>query len=223
MAHSRDLYNCQFRARDPRPSCVHVQLWVWGISWWFQEGKTSVHTKLKSSIYENRLSHSIYDSQSPICIACIQLSAYKIFSKLQNPRPLKSYLWNPLFNLKIILNLVRNECEMKEDSWQTRGQPSEARPDWEGTNKPHLANWLVPIPSNVLHEFCAIRLALSSVGYSLKTAFRRYQFWPESVVWKKRYEGNKREPYIDPVFLDSLHWFPNEWSIPLLAESMVTS
>ena len=37
------------------------------------------------------------------------------------------------------------------------------------------ANRLVPITSNVLHEFVFIRLALSSVGYSLITAFSRYQ------------------------------------------------
>ncbi len=42
-------------------------------------------------------------------------------------------------------------------------------------------------------------------------------------MWKKRYEGNKREPYIDLAFLDSWYWFPNEWSVPLFTESMETS
>ncbi len=62
VAHSGDLYNCQFRTKGPWPSCVHRQLRDWGDFLMISEGKTTVHTKLESSIYENRLSHSIYDS-----------------------------------------------------------------------------------------------------------------------------------------------------------------
>ena len=105
-----------------------------------------------------------------------------------------------------ILRIKRQRLD-KEEAWW--------RPSQIGKAPLHCiyANWLVPITSNVLHEFFSIHLALSSVGYSLKTAFRRYQIWPESVVWKKRYEGNKRVSYIDPAFLSSLHWFLNEWSV----------
>src|SRR5258707_6518608 len=50
-AHSGCLYNCQFRTKDPRPSCVHGQLRDWGDFLMISEGKKLLYIQNSSHVY----------------------------------------------------------------------------------------------------------------------------------------------------------------------------
>src|SRR5258708_5398835 len=50
-----------------------------------------------------------------------------------------------------------------------------------------------------------------------------YQAWTEFIRQKRRYEGNKIQPYDDLAFSVFLYWIPIEIFVPLVLESSVTS
>src|SRR6266436_4123832 len=68
-----------------------------------------------------------------------------------------------------------------------------------------------------------LSLATGGIRCPLKRAFRRYEVLPESIRQKRRYEGNKIQPYNDPAFSVFLYWIPIEIVVPLVLESSVTS
>ncbi len=119
------------------------------------------------------------------------------YNKLSNFKIYKTHAFTSE-RLQILPEMVQN---WRETLGERRGGPVKARPEVEGINNPYQAGIIdSPVIPNVLDEFSSKLLAIDAVGFSLNVAFRGYQIWPNSIVWKGRYMRNKAGPYHDPGY-----------------------
>ncbi len=90
-----------------------------------------------------------------------------------------------------------------------KGRPGKAQPEIEGVNNSYQS-WLIDpsVTPDVLGEFSSKNLVTGAVRFSFIVAFRRYQVWPNSILWKESYRRNGMGPYHDPGSLVLYHWIP---------------